>query len=180
VVLALFAGVEAAILLLRLAGYPGPADLLRAPAALIAVAVAGYTAFLFAQCEGRDLWQSTLLLPHLLVQAALCGAAVFLPFAPASRGLQAIFLLSAAGHVAFSLAERHRRHATSNGRQAAAFLGALRLGAARPFRDGLLLGAGVAAALVFLAPVLVLAAATSGLLLYEWAFVRAAQLPPLS
>ena len=43
-------------------------------------AVAGYTAFLFAQCEGRDLWQTKLLLPHLLVQAVLCGAVVLIPF----------------------------------------------------------------------------------------------------
>jgi Fe-S-cluster-containing dehydrogenase component/formate-dependent nitrite reductase membrane component NrfD len=33
-----------------------------------------YTAFLFAQCEGRDLWQSPLLGPHLLVQALMMGA----------------------------------------------------------------------------------------------------------
>ncbi len=180
VVLALFAGTEALILALRLAGQGPLADLLRLPAALMGVAVAGYTAFLFAQCEGRDLWQSSLLLPHLLAQAVLCGAAAYLPFAPASRGLQAVFVVAAAAHVALSLAERFRRHATDNARQGAAFLGRLRLGPASPFRDGLLLGAGVATALVFVAPALVLAAASTGLLLYEWALVRAGQLPPLS
>ncbi len=35
---------------------------------------AGYTAFLFGQAEGRDLWQSTWLLPHLLAQALMVGA----------------------------------------------------------------------------------------------------------
>ncbi|WP_019873600.1 4Fe-4S dicluster domain-containing protein [Sporichthya polymorpha] len=39
-----------------------------------AVLLAGYTAFLFAQAEGRDLWQSKLLFPHLIVQAVMVGA----------------------------------------------------------------------------------------------------------
>ncbi|HUR72992.1 MAG TPA: 4Fe-4S dicluster domain-containing protein [Sporichthya sp.] len=39
-----------------------------------AVMLAGYTAFLFAQAEGRDLWQSKLLFPHLLAQAGMVGA----------------------------------------------------------------------------------------------------------
>ena len=34
----------------------------------------GYTAFLFGQCEGRDLWQTPLLLPILLAQAVAAGA----------------------------------------------------------------------------------------------------------
>ena len=37
--------------------------------------LAGYTAFLFGQCEGRDLWQSPLLLPHTIVNAIVAGAA---------------------------------------------------------------------------------------------------------
>jgi formate-dependent nitrite reductase membrane component NrfD/ferredoxin len=41
-----------------------------------AVMAAGYTAFLFAQAEGRDLWQSKLLFPHLLAQAVMVGAGV--------------------------------------------------------------------------------------------------------
>ena len=45
------------------------------PAALFGIAGAGYTAFLFGQAEGRDFWQSPLLLPILLVQAALAGSA---------------------------------------------------------------------------------------------------------
>ena len=44
----------------------------------LAVGAAVYTAFLFGQAEGRDLWQSTLLPVHLLVQAVLAGAAVLL------------------------------------------------------------------------------------------------------
>jgi Fe-S-cluster-containing dehydrogenase component len=44
---------------------------------LLAGATALYTAFLFGQSKGRDLWQSTLLGPHLVVQALLAGAALF-------------------------------------------------------------------------------------------------------
>lgn len=39
-----------------------------------AVMTAIYTAFLFAQAKGRDLWQSPLLPFHLLVQAMICGS----------------------------------------------------------------------------------------------------------
>jgi Fe-S-cluster-containing dehydrogenase component/formate-dependent nitrite reductase membrane component NrfD len=38
-----------------------------------------YTAYLFAQAKGRDMWQNPLLPPHLVFQAALLGAAVLLP-----------------------------------------------------------------------------------------------------
>jgi Fe-S-cluster-containing dehydrogenase component/formate-dependent nitrite reductase membrane component NrfD len=37
-----------------------------------------YTAFLFAQAEGRDLWQSPLLPVHLLIQALMVGAGTLL------------------------------------------------------------------------------------------------------
>ena len=40
----------------------------------LAVATAVYTAFLFGQAEGRDLWQSPLLPFHFLVQASMVGA----------------------------------------------------------------------------------------------------------
>jgi Fe-S-cluster-containing dehydrogenase component/formate-dependent nitrite reductase membrane component NrfD len=41
----------------------------------LAVGVIVYTAFLFGQAEGRDLWQSALLPVHLIVQAAMVGGA---------------------------------------------------------------------------------------------------------
>ncbi|MDW7982619.1 MAG: 4Fe-4S dicluster domain-containing protein [Thermomicrobium sp.] len=46
------------------------------------IAAAGYTAFLFGQAEGRDFWQSPLLLPVLLAQAAVAGAAALLLLGP--------------------------------------------------------------------------------------------------
>ncbi|RMG06629.1 MAG: 4Fe-4S dicluster domain-containing protein [Planctomycetota bacterium] len=41
---------------------------------VLGAAAAGYTALLFGQARGRLLWQSPLLLPHLVVQAFLAGA----------------------------------------------------------------------------------------------------------
>lgn len=43
-----------------------------------AIMAAIYTAFLFAQAEGRDLWQSPLLPFHLIVQALMVGSGVVL------------------------------------------------------------------------------------------------------
>jgi len=45
------------------------------PGLLLAALCAGYSAFLLAQARGRDLWQSRLLFPHLIVQAFLAGSA---------------------------------------------------------------------------------------------------------
>jgi len=57
---------------------PAPVTTLRVPLAWIgfplALLAAIYTAFLFAQAEGRDLWQSPLLPFHLAVQAFMVGA----------------------------------------------------------------------------------------------------------
>ena len=53
-------------------------SVLAVPVAVLAACTAGYTAFLFGQCEGRDLWQSRILLPMLLVQAVAAGGSVWL------------------------------------------------------------------------------------------------------
>jgi formate-dependent nitrite reductase membrane component NrfD/ferredoxin len=45
------------------------------PGLPLAVMSAVYTAYLFAQSKGRDLWQSPLLPPHMAVQALLAGSA---------------------------------------------------------------------------------------------------------
>jgi formate-dependent nitrite reductase membrane component NrfD len=44
-----------------------------------------YTAYLFAQAKARDMWQNPLLPPHLVIQAALLGSAVLLPLASMLR-----------------------------------------------------------------------------------------------
>jgi Fe-S-cluster-containing dehydrogenase component/formate-dependent nitrite reductase membrane component NrfD len=58
-------------------GFSGPIPVpIIAAGAIAGAAAAGYSAFLFAQAKGRDLWQSPLFLWHLLVQAVIAGAAV--------------------------------------------------------------------------------------------------------
>jgi Ni/Fe-hydrogenase subunit HybB-like protein len=87
----------ASVLWLVLAG-AGLGDLLRIlawPGALVALAAAGYTAFLFGQAEGRDIWQSPLFLWHLLAQAALTGGGVLLLSAVAvGAGQESVGLLA--------------------------------------------------------------------------------------
>src|SRR6185436_17043133 len=73
-------GFAAVIGLWGLAGVvdaPTALEVLAVPAALLAAGAAGYTAFLFGQCEGRDLWQTPLLLPILLAQAIAAGGATY-------------------------------------------------------------------------------------------------------
>lgn len=60
-----------------LADSPGTLRVLAVPAALLGLGTAGYSAFLFAQCEGRDLWQTPLLLPTLLARAVVAGGAAY-------------------------------------------------------------------------------------------------------
>jgi formate-dependent nitrite reductase membrane component NrfD len=150
--------------------------------ALLGLGVAGYTAFLFAQCEGRDLWQSKLLLPHLLVQALACGAVVLLFFSGRnSDPLRAVAMVALLAHAVFSGLERRMPHSTANARQAAAFLGVVRWGRVKAWIFAMFVGVIGAMPLInsqmsFVAFVPVLL----GLFVYEYAFVRAAQLPPLS
>lgn len=51
---------------------------LKIATALLAAGTACYSAFLFAQAKGRDLWQSPMFFWHLLVQALVAGSAVWL------------------------------------------------------------------------------------------------------
>lgn len=76
-VLAGFAVCLAAWWAAGLADTPTAIAALAIPTAVFAAGTAGYTAFLFAQCEGRDLWQTPLLLPTLLAQAITAGGATY-------------------------------------------------------------------------------------------------------
>ncbi|MDE2845510.1 MAG: polysulfide reductase NrfD [Gemmatimonadota bacterium] len=58
-------------------GRTGAAEIIGWITAALAVVTAVYTAFLFAQAKGRDFWQSPTLVLHMLLHAALAGAAVF-------------------------------------------------------------------------------------------------------
>jgi formate-dependent nitrite reductase membrane component NrfD len=145
----------------------------------LAVLTAIYTAYLFAQSKGRDLWQSPLLPPHLLVQALLAGSASLLPFAAALRDVAVTPLLwllatSCLAHLLLVAGETTLTHATAHTR--------LALREMTRGRYALHYRAGVAlVAVAVLAPALgVWAAAPAliGLLLHEHAYVQAGQAVP--
>lgn len=71
-------GVLAGIWLAQGLTQPAISPLVFWPAALFAIAAAGYSAFLFAQARGRDFWQSPLLFWHLLIQSISAGAALLI------------------------------------------------------------------------------------------------------
>lgn len=157
----------------------------------LAVGVAIYTAFLFGQAEGRDLWQSTLLPVHLLVQAAMAGAAsllllaAFVPLGSELARVTAIaFVVSLIVDSIVTLGgEFAMPHASADAARAAAeitrgryrlhfWLGSVGLGHALPLA---LLASGTT-----LAGALAGALALLGLYLYEHAFVMAPQEIPNS
>jgi Ni/Fe-hydrogenase subunit HybB-like protein len=137
------------------------------------VGTAVYTAFLFAQAKGRDLWQSPVLAPHLAAQAVLAGGAAVLLLLPAGRAVRAdeVLVAVAAGvHLVLvaaevTLAERAGGHARLAGRQLT--VGRYR----RSFWISVIL---------VLAGVFVPVVALAGLLAYEHAYVRAGQCVPLA
>jgi Fe-S-cluster-containing dehydrogenase component/formate-dependent nitrite reductase membrane component NrfD len=159
--------------------------------------MAGYTAFLFGQAEGRDLWQSPVLFWHLLAQAVMVGAGA-LAVAGAVTGLDeeewtwlaAAFVLGAAAHLLVLWVEYAGRHASrqatvaahivTRGRYARTFWWAAVLPVAIAVALGAvawaLTGSAPAPALLVVAGLLVQPA----LVAYESVFVRAGQDPPLS
>jgi formate-dependent nitrite reductase membrane component NrfD len=192
-ILTAFGAVTAAILGARWFGMHELADRLRWVNLPFGLATAGYTAFLFAQCEGRDLWQERALLPHLIAQALFLGAGVLMPFAPFKSEIVLWFGIGITAHALLVTFELRKRHSTENARQAVGFLRVVELGPIRhPHQLGTALGTALPLALVALAalsrmhqaaPLLLgLAAlcAVAGLYCYKYAYVRAGQLPPLS
>src|SRR3984957_13860853 len=75
-ILIAYSGLCGVFWLAAVAGFSWAASVLLWPTVLVGFCAAAYTAFLFGQCEGRDLWQTPLLPAHLIVQALLCGSAV--------------------------------------------------------------------------------------------------------
>jgi formate-dependent nitrite reductase membrane component NrfD len=150
----------------------------------LAVLSAVYTAWLFAQAKARDLWQSPLLPPQLLVQALAAGAAALTLLAPwmeplAARLLAIVTLVAALAHVLLVAGEATITHATAHARLAA--LEMTRGRYARFFRAGMALqAAGLLVALVAPQSVLVAPLVLAGLLAYEHAFVQAGQAVPLA
>jgi Fe-S-cluster-containing dehydrogenase component/formate-dependent nitrite reductase membrane component NrfD len=160
------------------------------PAGLL---LAGYTAFLFNQCEGRDLWQSQLLLPHTIVNAIVAGSAAlgiaslfFDAPAGAARALAWALLGGAAASAIIGALDIFGRHQTKQAERAAKnlwrdlYAGRFWAGAV----GGSALPCALAAAYLLLGGALVLAVAGTvalvGLWLYEDGWVRAGQSVPLS
>jgi len=162
-------------------------NLLIWPGVVLAILSATYTAFLFAQAEGRDLWQSTLLPWHLFVQAVMAGSAtllitaVFVGATPeVTRVLAWTFGLSLLINLLITIGGEFgtphasqvaaaAAHLITEGRYKNHYWGSLIFGLALPL---------VIAAFASASPVaLALAGALSliGLFAYEWAFVMAPQ-----
>ena len=169
-------------------------DLLSWPLVPAGALLAAYTALLFNQCEGRDLWQSPLLLPHTIFNALIAGASALGVVASVidtptvlSRALAWVVLGgvgASAGLIALDLSwrptSRQAERASTNlhrGQFARRFwIGGVVIGLAAP--AGLTLAFLVAggAPLLSVAGVLALA----GMWFYEDAWVGAGQSVPLS
>jgi Fe-S-cluster-containing dehydrogenase component/formate-dependent nitrite reductase membrane component NrfD len=161
--------------------------MLLAPTVIAGLFSAVYTAFLFGQCKGRDLWQTSMLPVHLLVQTLLAGAVVLIWLPPSLGGSPEAHRVGVAGlaaslalHLLILLAECAMPHPTANARYA------VRLMTRGRFRLTFWLGAVIAGGVLpclFLATGAAPAAgllALGGLLAYEWCFVMAGQSVPNS
>lgn len=96
--LTFFGGVLTLQLVAAWLGWASTAAWLALPGLALAVLVAVYTAFLFAQARGRDFWQSPLLPLHMLVHSLMAGGgvlAVLSTLFPQVIWLAPQFLLSA-------------------------------------------------------------------------------------
>ena len=179
-------------LLAAVMGYSSGVPVLLWTTVLVGFLAAVYTAFLFGQCEGRDLWQTPLLPVHLVVQAVLCGSAVgvLLPQSLGGSPMLEWFSAYALGgslilHLLMMLGEVTIPHTTDNGRYAARLIshgpfsrmfwgGAVAVGALLPLPllmlpQSFAFASGVASVLALV-----------GLLLFEWCFVMAGQSVPNS
>jgi formate-dependent nitrite reductase membrane component NrfD len=191
--LAAFSGV--AVLWIAAAAFDvgGARDLLAWSAIATGALTAGYTAFLFGQAEGRDLWQSPVLFWHLLVQATMvgCGAllvlSAFADLPPATLAfLTRVFVASILLHLVMLAVEYGGRHASRQAAVAAHVVTSGRYarlfwwGGIAPAVGALTVAAfgwnGGAASALVVAGVL----AQPALLAHESAFVRAGQDVPLS
>ena len=163
-----------------------------------AIGAAVYTAFLFAQAEGRDLWQSPLLPFHLVVQAAMMGGAALLvmdlfmalPEAMSQFALVAFVVallvdlfITLVGEFSVPHASEvaaRAAHEISHGRYRGHFwIGSIAVGHALPLLlllPGLLLGLQFGPLLGAVAGL----CAVIGLYLFEYAFVMAPQEIPNS
>ncbi len=169
----------------------GLIDVMVIPTALFAAGTAGYTAYLFGQCEGRDLWQSPLLLPTLLAQTVTAGGAVYaildlLMDVPDPEAIRWVLLggaLSTAALIAVEITSKGTPHVEAAIREMTEGRYQIK------FLIGVVVGLLIPAALVIIAlsadsgavlPAVAGVAAIVGMWFYEDSFVRAGQSVPLS
>ncbi|MFQ5740259.1 MAG: 4Fe-4S dicluster domain-containing protein [Acidobacteriota bacterium] len=179
-----FGAVVALMLLSQIQGWPTLAGGLRIPGFILALLGSLYTAFLFAQAKGRDLWQSALAPVRMFNQALMAGSVTLMLLQPALFPLAAKFLVYLIGlNLAVLVLEVTMPLASA---EAAAARRILLGGECRFFfLAGLILGS-VLPLIVFLwgeAPILGSGAGVlvlAGIFLTEYAWVRAPQLFPLS
>lgn len=152
--------------------------------ATLATATAVYTAFLFSQSKGRDLWQSPAMPLHMFVQAVVAGAAttalVGLIWQGALIGPARLALIGGLiGHVALIGSEIFTPHQTEDAEEAAArivrgefstafWIGGVGVGIAFPL---ILLTVSGSASVVGVAGI----AALVGLIAFEYCWITAPQ-----
>lgn len=92
--------------------------------ALVAVVVAIYTAFLFAQAKGRDFWQSPSLSFHMLAHSFMAGAAIFAIIALFVGGgshwmtfLKSVLMISIGANLFIMLIELMTTHPTADAKR---------------------------------------------------------------
>ena len=188
-ILIAYGAVAALWLLAALADNATLVRILALPALLLGAATAGYSAFLFGQAEGRDFWQSPLLLPQLLVAAEVAGAAALLVVAFLARvdveglwSLGVIMMGALALQGIVLVAELCSAHANADAARAARLItrGPWRT----PFWAGVVAG-GTVLPIVLVWPnpytaVLGALLALLGLWIYEDLWLKAGQAVPLS
>ena len=188
-IISAFGAVVSIWLLLELTGRQPPTAVLWISLAL-GFSTAVYTAFLFAQCEARDLWQSAHVGPSLTIQMIIAGSAsllflgLFFPTTPEVIDfLSNILLAGLTAHlVSVLVGEVAARHGSSN---AAAAAHVMTKGRYAPLFWGSLAGGAIIPGLLLLttagiAPTVASGLALVGLLAYEHAFVMAGQAVPVS
>jgi hypothetical protein len=161
--------------------------------AVVGLGVAGYTAYLFGQAEGRDLWQTPVLLWHMIGGSMAVGGGVSLMVALGYRELSDaiepfswVMLIGAALVGLMSLTELSGSHTTTNAKAAMHHMTKGEFATRWWLGQFLVVVVPIAAAVAVLSGVstwvgvLGALSAMTGVFLADDAFVKAGQSVPLS
>ncbi len=172
-----------------------PSGIIVYPAAAFGIGSAGYSAFLFAQARGRDLWQSRLFLWQLLSQAIVAGASVLIILAAVESSnlgttgtLDEILAISILVSLAIALGELFFERLSEDAKLAADlmirgelrrrfWLGAIGLGLMLP---SVLVVAGLCTGVLTAPAVLAAVCALAGIWIFESIWIEAGQAVALS